>query len=64
MQDDPPQEDDDLPEMLDGVPTTAPHIPKNKPWKLLKRYGSILIAVEICLLIFWLLRSGYLPLPW
>jgi hypothetical protein len=52
MQDDPPQEDDDLPEMLDGLPITAPHIPKNKPWKLLKRYGSILIAVEICLLIF------------
>ena len=57
-------QDDDLSDMLDGVPTTAPHIPKNKPWKLLKRYGSILLTVEICLLIIWLLRSGYLPLPW
>ena len=65
MKDDLPEpEDDDLSDMLDGAATTAPHLPKNKPWKRLKRYGSILIAVEICLLIFWLVRSGYLPLPW
>ena len=57
-------QDDDLSDMLDGAATTPPHLPKNKPWKLLKRYGSILIAVEICLLILWLVRSGYLPLPW
>ena len=48
----------------DISPTTAPHLPKRKLWKRLKRYGSLLIAVEISLLMIWLVRSGYLPLPW
>jgi len=64
MQDDPPEDDDNLIDMLDEAPTPAPHLPQKKSWNRLKRYGSILITVEICLLVFWLVRSGYLPLPW
>ena len=48
----------------DISPTTAPHLPKRRLWKRLKRYGSLLIAVEISLLMIWLVRSGYLPLLW
>ncbi len=63
MQDDPP-EDDDLSGMLDSASTTALHLPERKLWKRLKRYGFFIIVFKKILLIIWLVRSGYLPLPW